>query len=333
MKRTSQSSMLFLGLILVTLVGLAHCHAHSPHGQLKVGFYNGKCGGHNVEKVIYDVVKQKITADPDTVSDLVRVSFHDCFVRGCDGSILLNGKDTEQTAPINKGLGGIKTVSDIKEAVEKVCPGVVSCTDVLVIGARAAISLAGGKWYEVETGRRDGVVSRKDEAQANIPPPTMPVPQAIELFAKKGLNKHDFVVLLGGHTVGTAHCHSFKERLYNFRNTKKPDCTISPSLLQLLQKTCPLNSKIDNETFLDQTTNSHFKIDNAYYKQILAHNGVMEIDQNLASNPSTRGLVIGLAKSPNQFLDQFGPAMVKMARIGVLTGNQGEIRKSCGSVN
>ena len=54
---------------------------------------------------------------------------------------MLNGKGTEQTAPINKGLGGIKTVSDIKEAVEKVCPGVVSCTDVLVIGARAAISL------------------------------------------------------------------------------------------------------------------------------------------------------------------------------------------------
>uniref|UniRef100_A0A803MW40 Peroxidase n=2 Tax=Chenopodium quinoa TaxID=63459 RepID=A0A803MW40_CHEQI len=306
-------------LVLITLVGLGHCHAHGPHGQLKVGFYNDKCGGNNVEKVIYDVVKQKITADPDTVSDLVRVSFHDCFVRGCEGSILLNGKGTEQTAPINKGLGGIKTVSDIKEAVEKVCPGVVSCTDVLVIGARAAISLAGGKWYEVETGRRDGVVSRKDEAQANIPPPTMPVPQAIELFARKGLNKHDFVVLL--------------ERLYNFRNTNKPDRSISPSLLQLLQKTCPLNSKTDNETFLDQTTNSHFKIDNAYYKQILAHNGVMEIDQNLASNPSTRGLVIGLAKSPNQFLDQFGPAMVKMARIGVLTGNQGEIRKSCGSVN
>lgn len=56
---------------------------------------------------------------------------------------------------------------------------------------------AGGKWFEVETGRRDGVVSLKSEAQANIPPPTMPVSQAIQLFAKKGLNKDDFVVLLG----------------------------------------------------------------------------------------------------------------------------------------
>ncbi|KAH9624750.1 hypothetical protein KSS87_003520 [Heliosperma pusillum] len=293
--RISSFSSLFLGVILVALVG--HCY-----GQLKIGFYHGKCGEKDVENVIYEVVKHKISSDPDTVSDLVR-------------------------------LGGIKAVNDLKAAVEKACPGVVSCADTLVIGARAAISLAGGKWFEVETGRRDGRVSLRSEAQANIPPPTMSIPTAIKLFASKGLNKDDFVILLGGHTVGTAHCHSFKERLYNFHNTNKPDPSISSSMLQLLRKTCPLNSNVDNETFLDQTPNSHFKIDNAYYKQILAHNGTMEIDQNLASSSLTRGMVEGLAYSRTQFLDQFGPAMVKMARIGVLTGYQGEIRKTCGSVN
>ncbi|XP_074289346.1 peroxidase 57-like [Silene latifolia] len=324
--RASSFLTIVLGLVLVTLAG--QCY-----GQLKVGFYHGKCGEKDVENVIYEVVKQKISSDPDTVSDLVRLSFHDCFVRGCDGSILLTGKDVEQTAPINVRLGGIKAVNDLKAAVEKACPGVVSCADTLVIGARAAIALAGGKWFDVETGRRDGRVSLRSEAQANIPPPTMPIPTAIKLFASKGLNKNDFVILLGGHTVGTAHCHSFKERLYNFRNTNKPDPSISSSLLQLLRQTCPLNSNVDNETFLDQTPNSHFKIDNAYYKQILAHNGTMEIDQNLASSSLTRGMVQGLAYSRTQFLDQFGPAMVKMARIGVLTGYQGEIRKTCGSVN
>lgn len=63
-----------LGVILISQVG--HCY-----GQLKVGFYHGKCGEKNVENVIYDVVKQKIASDPDTVSDLVRLSFHDCFIR------------------------------------------------------------------------------------------------------------------------------------------------------------------------------------------------------------------------------------------------------------
>ena len=65
---------LVIGVILFSQVG--HCY-----GQLKVGFYHGKCGEKNVEKVIYDVVQQKIASDPDTVSDLVRLSFHDCFVR------------------------------------------------------------------------------------------------------------------------------------------------------------------------------------------------------------------------------------------------------------
>lgn len=135
----------------------------------------------------------------------------------------------------------------------------------------------------------------------------------------------------GGHTVGTTHCHSFKERLYNFHNTQKPDPTINLSLLKLLQKTCPLNNQIENEIFIDQTPDSHFKVDNAYYKQILARNGVMEIDQNVALSPLTRGLVKELANNTHQFLDQFGQAMVKMARIGVLTGSEGKIRKSCGS--
>uniref|UniRef100_A0A7C8ZGJ7 Peroxidase n=1 Tax=Opuntia streptacantha TaxID=393608 RepID=A0A7C8ZGJ7_OPUST len=316
-----------LGLILVTLVG--HCYG----SYLRVGFYNGKCGHKNVEEIIYREVRKKIKSDPDTVSDLVRVSFHDCFVRGCDGSIFLKGPNTEQTAPINKKLGGLGDVDDIKAVVEKECPGLVSCADVLIIAARAAVFLAGGKWYDVETGRRDGLVSLSSEAQANIPPPTIPVPKAIQLFAKKGLNKYDFAVLLGGHTVGTAHCHSFKERLYNFRNTNRADETISPPLLKLLRSTCPLNNSTDSEAFLDQTPNSHFKIDNAYYKQILAHNGTLEIDQNFALHPLTRGLVKGLAYKSHLFLDQFGPAMVKMARIGVLTGNQGEIRKTCGSIN
>lgn len=317
---------LALGLILITLPCLSY-------GQLSIGFYKGKCGQNDIEQIIHGVVKQKYAAEQDTVSDLVRLSFHDCFVRGCDASIFLDGQDTEKTADPNLTLGGFDTIDDIKAAVENVCPGVVSCADILAIAARSAISVAGGRWFEVETGRRDSLVSLKSEAVANIPPPTMPIPQAVKIFADRGLNVDDFVTLLGGHTVGTTHCHSFKERLYNFQNTNQPDPTISAALLQLLQSTCPLNSNDDNEAFLDQTPNSHFTIDNAYYKQIVAHNGTMEIDQNLASHPITSGRVRGLAYSPYQFLNKFGPAMIKMARIGVLTGNQGEIRKTCSAIN
>lgn len=51
---------------------------------------------------------------------------------------MLKGNHTEQKAHINKHVAGMDDIDDIKKAVEKVCPGVVSCTDVLVMAARDA---------------------------------------------------------------------------------------------------------------------------------------------------------------------------------------------------
>lgn len=330
MKKLSYSStvLFIIGLILITLSSNL-CHG----AYIYPGFYKGKCGKFNVEEIIYKVVKTHFDADQDTVSDLIRLQFHDCFVKGCDGSVLLDGKYTEKTAEINVGLGGFKVVDAAKEAVEKACPGVVSCSDVLTIAARSAVFMAGGKWYNVETGRRDSLTSNRRDAIANIPKPDIPVDQAINLFASKGLTKEDFVILLGGHTVGTSHCDKFKNRLYNFRNTGTPDRRIKPlSFLHFLKRTCPLRH-VDNEAFLDQTPNSHFKIDNGYYKQILMDKGILEIDANMAFSPLTHNLVKELAFHPSYFFDNFGPAMVKMGRINVLTGHQGEIRKYCHSIN
>jgi len=56
---------------------------------------------------------------------------------------------------------------------------------------------AGGKWYDVETGRRDSLVSLKSEALANVPPVTISMDKAVNMFAQRGLSKEDFVVLLG----------------------------------------------------------------------------------------------------------------------------------------
>lgn len=50
------------------------------HGQLQYGFYNGKCGQHNVEAVIQSIVKNSFTEDPKIVAGLLRLQFHDCAV-------------------------------------------------------------------------------------------------------------------------------------------------------------------------------------------------------------------------------------------------------------
>lgn len=61
-------------------------------------------------------------------------------LQGCDGSILLDDDSTfigEKTALANNNSArGFDLVDDIKAKVEKTCPGVVSCADILAIAAR-----------------------------------------------------------------------------------------------------------------------------------------------------------------------------------------------------
>jgi len=61
--------------------------------------------------------------------------------KGCDASVLLDGKNTEKTASPNLSLGGFDVVDAVKHAVEKVCPGILSCADALIIAARSAVFL------------------------------------------------------------------------------------------------------------------------------------------------------------------------------------------------
>lgn len=68
---------------------------------------------------------------------------HICMMyeQGCDGSVLLNGSTSEKTAIPNQSLRGFQVIDGVKAAVEKACPGVVSCADILALVARDAVSL------------------------------------------------------------------------------------------------------------------------------------------------------------------------------------------------
>ena len=66
--------------------------------------------------------------------------------QGCDASLLLD--DTPAT-PGEKGAGansggstfGFDLIDTIKSQVEAACPGVVSCADILALGARDSVNL------------------------------------------------------------------------------------------------------------------------------------------------------------------------------------------------
>ncbi|CAN1240695.1 Peroxidase 52 [Linum grandiflorum] len=105
-------------------------------------------------------------------ASLLRLHFHDCFVNGCDGSVLLDDTSSftgEKNANPNRNSArGFDVIDDIKSAVEKACHGVVSCADVLAISARDSTVLLGGPTWNVKLGRRDSRTASQSAAKPRI---------------------------------------------------------------------------------------------------------------------------------------------------------------------
>ncbi|XVF42655.1 hypothetical protein PTKIN_Ptkin01aG0382100 [Pterospermum kingtungense] len=296
--------------------------------NLRVGFYSRSCP--RAESIVRAAVLKAFNRDKSVPAALLRMHFHDCFVRGCDASILIDStkkSQSEKDAGPNLTVRGFEIIDAAKKTLEATCSSNVSCADIIALATRDAVSLAGGPFYAVPTGRRDGRVSNPDEV--NLPGPTLSVSQAFQTFKAKNMTMDDMVTLLGAHTVGVAHCSFFLDRITNFQGTGRPDPTMDRALLAKLTKICgaATGSNPDPTAFLDQGTS--FTVDNQYYKQIKLRRGVMQIDQELANDKLSRDIVTGFASNSIRFRTRFAQAMVKMGSIDVLVGKAGEIRKNC----
>lgn len=67
--------------------------------------------------------------------------WHGFVSQGCDGSVLISGSSAERNALPNLGLRGFEVIDDAKTQLESLCPGVVSCADILAVVARDAVDL------------------------------------------------------------------------------------------------------------------------------------------------------------------------------------------------
>ncbi|KAL0677551.1 hypothetical protein Bca4012_005532 [Brassica carinata] len=255
--------------------------------------------------------------------------FHDCFVQGCDGSILITGTNTERTAVPNLNLRGFEVIDNAKTQLEAACPGVVSCADILALAARDSVVLTRGTSWPVPTGRRDGRVSLASNAN-NLPGPGDSVAVQQQKFSALGLSTRELVVLVGGHTIGTAGCATFRNRLFN-STTGPADPTIDPTFLAQLQTQCPQNG--DASVRVDLDTGSATTFDTSYFNNLSRGRGVLQSDQVLWTDPATRPIVQQLMSPRSTFNADFARAMVRMSNIGVLTAASGEIRRVCSAVN
>ncbi|XP_051199743.1 peroxidase 1 [Lolium perenne] len=306
--------------------------------QLEIGFYSKTCP--QVEEIVRGEMVKIIAAAPSLAGPLLRLHFHDCFVRGCDASVLLDstkGNVAEKDAKPNKSLRGFGSVERVKAKLEAACPGVVSCADVLTLMSRDAVVLAKGPNWPVALGRRDGRASSATEASNELPPANGDVPLLAKIFASKDLNLKDLVVLSGAHTLGTAHCPSYAGRLYNATGNDGAYGLVDPSLDSEYADKLRLKCKsLDDRSMLSEMDPGSYKtFDSSYYGHVAKRRGLFRSDAALLTHDTTRDYVqrVATGKFDAEFFKDFSESMIKMGNVGVLTGAEGEIRKKCYVLN
>ncbi|KAK7335010.1 hypothetical protein VNO80_26780 [Phaseolus coccineus] len=325
--------------------------------NLEYDFYRNTCP--QAEGIVRSALTRIYFDHRDVAPALLRLFFHDCFIQGCDASLLLDENDgdsnrsVEKQAVPNQTLRGFDKIDLIKEELELACPGVVSCADIVSLAARDSILLAGGPFYPVLTGRRDNHQSFFDEATDEIPRPDDNVTRTLHLFNLRGFSARETVSLLGGHNIGKIGCDFIKQRLYNFQNTRQPDPSIPLDFLRQMRLNCPNNSNTNSNkhefvTSKPMSSDVHSKpemsymqalsssvlsgstFDTHYYQSLLKGRGLLFADQQLMAKDKTAKLVSAYASDDGStFRMDFAKVMLKMSNLDVLTGLQGQVRLNC----
>ncbi|XVE86100.1 hypothetical protein DITRI_Ditri18aG0009300 [Diplodiscus trichospermus] len=238
---------------------------------------------------------------PCTLYSWFLLNFYDTDVKSLllDDTSLFTGE--KNAAPNHNSARGFKVVDNIKSAIEKACPGVVSCADILAIAARDSVTIVRPKFFIYNSNFTFN-------------------------FNQANNGKKNTLLLVWAHIIGQARCTSFRAPIYNESNI---DC----SFAQTTQRNCPsaTGSKDNNLALLDIQTPTSF--DNNYFKNLVNRRGLLHSDQQLFNGDSTDSIVQGYNNNPSSFSSDYVASMIKMGDISPLTGSRGEIRRNCRRVN
>ncbi|KAK4396766.1 Peroxidase 72 [Sesamum angolense] len=194
-----------------------------PH--LNPHHYASSCS--RAQDIVHTTVAKAVAADSRMAASLLRLHYHDCFVRGCDASLLLDSltMSEKRSRPNRNSARGFEVIDEIKSALEKECPQTVSCADILALAARDSV-VAGGPRWEVPLGRRDSIGASLSDSNYNIPAlATLSTP-----------------FWLRSHSIGSARCVSFRQSLYNQSAAGFGTSKLNESYAAQLRARCPLPS-------------------------------------------------------------------------------------------
>ncbi|KAF4395930.1 hypothetical protein F8388_013099 [Cannabis sativa] len=134
-----------LALPAIVLVLALFMTTVTAQSKLSTNFYKNSCP--NVESLVRSAVNNKFRQTFVTAPATLRLFFHDCFVRGCDASVMLSSPNgnAEKDHPDNLSLAGdgFDTVIKAKAAVDRDsrCRNKVSCADILALATRDVVVL------------------------------------------------------------------------------------------------------------------------------------------------------------------------------------------------
>ncbi|KAL6565621.1 hypothetical protein OROHE_004676 [Orobanche hederae] len=178
---------------IFTTISLLLLHNMQCDAQLSSTFYDATCP--KASTLILNSIRGAISRDRRMAASFVRLNFHDCFVQGCDASILLDEAPSilsEKIAvPDNNSIRGSDVIEAAKHEVERACPGVVSYAEIY-----ASVYVGGPSWT-VRLGRRDSTTASCDQANTDLPSTFASLDVQISSFVSKGLSARDMVALSG----------------------------------------------------------------------------------------------------------------------------------------
>ncbi|CAI0433599.1 unnamed protein product [Linum tenue] len=270
---------------------------------------------------------QAVNNEARMAASILRLFFHDCFVNGCDASILLDDTATltgeKNAGPNRNSARGFQVIDTIKTRVDAACNATVSCADILALAARDGVVLLGGQTWTVPLGRRDARTASQSAANSQIPGPSSSLATLVNMFSNKGLSARDMTVLSGAHTIGQARCTTFRQRIYN-------DTNINAAFATTRRRNCPSTGGDGNLAPIDSTP---ARFDNSYYRDLVARRGLFHSDQELFNGGSQDAAVTGYSNNGASFLRDFAAAMVRLGNLSPLTGRNGEVRRNCRRIN
>ncbi|KAF7119911.1 hypothetical protein RHSIM_Rhsim13G0062100 [Rhododendron simsii] len=278
-----------------------NCYPADTSGtSLTPNYYQFTCPG--IFHIVRDIVQKAIDCDPRMGASLLRLHFHDCWVNGCDGSVLLVNRDNFVASQLLYGVVLIYIFNLVFVFIQ-----------------------LGGPCYQVLLGRKDSLTANKTTANTDLPSPFANITTLLANFAAKGFGLQELVPLSGAHTIGRARCGTFRKRLSS--------SDINPTFAAGLANNCTANAAAGGN-FTVPFDNTTTVFDTVYYQMLTQQMGLLNSDQELwdGGDQTSANLVTTYSTNQAAFWADFSSAMIKMGNLPPSSSN-GQIRCNCSIPN